>query len=208
MQDLRGVMADAECPRCNTTMPPPEGRLATCKTCGLVFTPHEIQHRGRPRAVVDDVEPKPLPDPPAGVRARREGKAIVITWPLARYVSLFFFSLGLLLAWFAVNRLVPLYHWFWAGVAFSATIGLLQLLGEHVITIEDDRVTHHIAFMLGRTRIDLQRVTSIEMRKGRLAMWELHLRAPVRSARTMLVRTIDQKPLAYAAAIIAEYLET
>lgn len=210
MQDLRGVMADAECPRCNARQPPPETRLATCRACGLVFTPHELQHRVRPREVDTALpEPKPLPAPPPHVTARRERTAIVIAWPVARYVAMFMFSLGLFLAWIAVNRLVPWSTLFWTGVALSGVFGLLQLFAQHVITIDGDAVSHHIAFTVGLPRrIALDRVTGIEVRKGAWAMWELHLIQAGRRGASRLARTIDPNPLGYAAAIIAEYLET
>ncbi|HEY0254354.1 MAG TPA: hypothetical protein VGC41_22655 [Kofleriaceae bacterium] len=204
MQDFRGVMADAECPRCNTKAPPPEGMLATCKRCGLVFTPHEIQHRVRPRETTEEVAPKPLPQPPSGVTARREGSAIVIAWPVARYVAVFLLSLALFLAWFASNFYMPV----WTGVFIAGLSALVQLFAAHVITLDGDHVSHHIAFSIAPTkRLSLEWVTSLELRKGRLAMWELHLVSKLDGRPTLLARSIDQNPLAYAAAIIAEFME-
>lgn len=45
---MRGALPDAECARCGELYPPAfEGAFVTCKKCGLVFTPHEVQHRVR-----------------------------------------------------------------------------------------------------------------------------------------------------------------
>jgi len=76
MQSFRGVMQDAECPRCHATAPPPETRLATCPRCGLVFVPHELVPRPPPPARDE------IPDPPPHVTVRREGPALTISWPV------------------------------------------------------------------------------------------------------------------------------
>src|SRR3978361_1045297 len=78
---LRGVMADAECPRCGTTALPPEAGLVTCKRCALVYPPHEGQYKTR-RSVEPD-----FPAPPANVDAFIEGDVVVVRWPLARYLG-------------------------------------------------------------------------------------------------------------------------
>lgn len=74
MQSFRGVMQDAECPRCHTTAPPPETRLATCARCGLVFVPHELVARPAP------LPRDEIPDPPPEVLVRREGSVLTVSW--------------------------------------------------------------------------------------------------------------------------------
>jgi len=45
-----------------------------------------------------------LPAPPPHVTVHREGAAVAIVWPLARYVTAFAFSAGLFLAYLATSR--------------------------------------------------------------------------------------------------------
>ncbi|HEX7704313.1 MAG TPA: hypothetical protein VF403_26405 [Kofleriaceae bacterium] len=209
MQALRGVMADAECPRCGATSPPPESLLATCARCGLVFPPHEVLHKSS--APPDDsligIE---LPDPPPDVTVHREGAAIAIVWPLARYVTAFAFSAGLFLAYLAASRTpATLTRPFWIGVAVCAAFGVIQLFAHHVITIGPDAVEHHISFTIGtRTVLPFDRAVRVEIRKERRAMYELHLISSQRLARTLLVRSIDRSPLGYAADLITARLIT
>lgn len=212
MQALRGVMADAECPRCGTTSPPPESLLATCARCGLVFTPHEVLHRlpvppdqlAAP-AVVDTA----LPAPPRHVTVHREGAAIAIVWPLARYITAFAFSAGLFLAYLAVSGTPALLaRPFWIGVAVAAAFGVIQLFAHHVITIGPDAVEHHVSFTIGtRTRLPLDRVVRIEIRKERWSLHELHLISSQRLAQTLLARSIDRAPLTYAADLITARMD-
>jgi hypothetical protein len=203
MQALRGVMADAECPRCGATSPPPESLLATCARCGLVFPPHEVLHQ-LPVAYDEAPAEIALPPPPPNVTAHREGAAIAIVWPLARYVTAFAFSVGLFLAYLAASRTPEtLTRPFWIGVAVAAAFGVIQLFAHHVITIGPTAAEHHISFTIGtRTVLPFDRALRVEIRKERWAMYELHLISSQRLARTLLVRSIDRAPVAYAAELI------
>lgn len=206
MQALRGVMADAECPRCGATSPPPESLLATCTRCGLVFEPHEVLHKlpAAPAKVAVEV-PLALPTPPPHVTVHREGASIAIVWPLARYVTAFAFSVGLFLAYVAAS-LSPatLTRPFWIGVAGAAAFGVIQLFANHVITIGPTTVEHHVSFTIGiRTQLPFDRALRVEIRKQRWAMYELHLVSSQRLARTLLARSIDRAPLTYAADLIS-----
>lgn len=207
MQSLRGVMADAECPRCGATSPPPESLLATCARCGLVFAPHEVLHKlpapPAPLAAPAVIEIE-LPAPPPRVTAHREGAAVAIVWPLARYVTAFAFSAGLFLAYLAASGTpATLARPFWIGVAVAAAFGVIQLFAHHVVTISPDAVEHHVSFTIGtRTRLPLDRVVRAEIRKQRWALHELHLISSQRLAPTLLARSIDRSPLTYAAELI------
>jgi hypothetical protein len=206
MQALRGVMADAECPRCGATSPPPESLLATCARCGLVFTPHEVLHKlPAPVADVAVEVPLDLPTPPPHVTVHREGASIAILWPLARYVTAFAFSAGLFLAYLAASRTpATLTTPFWIGVAVAGTFGVIQLFAHHVITIGPTAVEHHVSFTIGtHTALPFDRALRVEIRKQRWAMHELHLVSSQRLARTLLARSIDRAPLAYAADLIS-----
>jgi hypothetical protein len=204
MQALRGVMADAECPRCGATSPPPESLLATCARCGLVFPPHEVLHK-LPAAPDEAPIAIELPPPPPNVTVHREGAAIAIVWPLARYVTAFAFSAGLFLAYLAVSRTPEtLTRPFWFGVAVCAVFGVIQLFAHHVVTIGPTAVEHHISFTIGtRTVLPFDRTLRVEIRKERWAMYELHLISSQRLARTLLVRSVDRAPVTYAAELIA-----
>jgi hypothetical protein len=209
MQALRGVMVDAECPRCGATSPPPESLLATCARCGLVFPPHEVLHK---LPVTEEQDPIgiELPTPPPHVTVHREGATIAIVWPLARYVTAFAFSAGLGLAYLAASRTPEtLTRTFWIGVAVCAAFGVLQLFAHHVITISPDAVEHHLSFTIGtRTALPFDRALRVEIRKEQWAMYELHLISSQRLARTLLVRSIDRAPVAYAADLITARLIT
>jgi hypothetical protein len=197
-------MVDAECPRCSATSPPPESLLATCKRCGLVFLPHEVQSRPPLPTSGDDVE-LDLPQPPAGVTVRREGDAITIVWPLARYVTAFIFSAGMFLAYLAAT-LHPeqLTSALWGSVIFCAGVGIVQLFAHHVITLRRDAVEHHISFTFGtRTVRPLDRVRGVELRKSRWALYQLHVTNTQRRAGTLVARSIERAPLDYAANLIA-----
>ena len=196
-------MVDAECPRCGATSPPPESLLATCKRCGLVFLPHEVQ---RPLPKSDDyVELDALPEPPYGVDVRREGDAITIMWPLARYVTVFIFSAGMFLAYLATTlRPVQLTSALWGSVIFCAVVGVVQLFAFHVITLRKATVEHHISFTIGtRTVRPLDRVRGVELRKSRWALYQLHVTNSQRRANTLVARSIERAPLDYAATLIA-----
>jgi hypothetical protein len=203
MQALRGVMADAECPRCGATSPPPESLLATCARCGLVFPPHEVLHKLPSVDEPADVE-LALPTPPPHVTVHREGAAIAIVWPLARYVTAFAFSASLGLAYFAASRTPEtLTRPFWIGVAVCAAFGVIQLFAHHVVTIGPTAVEHHISFTIGtRTVLPFDRALRVEILKERWAMYELHLISSQRLAPTLLVRSIDHAPVAFAAELI------
>ena len=196
-------MVDAECPRCGMTSPPPESLLATCKRCGLVFPPHEVQHK-----LPTPIEPEvaPLPPPPPHVSVHREGASIAVVWPLARHVTAFAFSAGLMLAYLALDTdTTNLRRSFWLGVIIAAVFGVLQLFANHVLTIGPKTLEHHISFTIGtRTVLPLDRAVRIEIRKERWALHALHLVSTQRLARTLLVRSIDPAPLAYAAELIAK----
>ena len=209
MQALRGVMADSECPRCGATSPPPESLLATCARCGLVFPPHEVQHK-LPTPPDDSLIGIELPNPPPNVTVHREATAIAIVWPLARYVTAFAFSAGLFLAYLAASGTPEtLARTFWIGVAVCATFGVIQLFAHHVITIGPTVVEHHLSFTIGtRTVLPFDRALRVEIRKQRWAMYELHLISSQRLAPTLLVRSIDRSPLAYAADLITARLIT
>jgi hypothetical protein len=83
---LRGAMPTAECPRCSETSAPTETRLVTCVRCGLVFTPHELQHPHRAPSV---------PDPPPGLTVTRTDDATIARWPLPRIYGVFIVLLTL-----------------------------------------------------------------------------------------------------------------
>jgi hypothetical protein len=204
MQSLRGVMADAECPRCGATSPPPESLLATCARCGLVFPPHEVLHKLPEKLAAPVVVEIELPTPPPRVTVHREAAAIAIVWPLARYVTAFAFSAGLFLAYLAVSGTpATLARPFWVGVAIAAAFGVIQLFAHHVITISPDAVEHHVSFTIGtRTRLPFDRTVRVEIRKQRWALHELHLISSQRLAPTLLARSIDRSPLTYAADLI------
>jgi hypothetical protein len=196
-------MVDAECPRCGATSPPPESLLATCKRCGLVFLPHEIQ---RPLPTSEAyVELDLLPDAPAGVTVRREGDAITIVWPLARYVTAFIFSAGMFLAYLATTlRPETLTSALWGSVIFCGVVGIVQLFAHHVITLRPATVEHHISFTVGtRTVRPLDRVRGVELRKSRWPLYQLHVTNGQRGAGTLVARSIERAPLDYAANLIA-----
>lgn len=198
---LRGVMADAECPRCGATALPPEAGLVTCKRCALVYPPHEVQHK-----LARSVEPD-FPAPPPNVDAFIEGDVVVVRWPLARY-------LGVLLIAFAGLFAVPaheLVRWYSRGpfvVLLVACVyyGVVQLLGSHQLAIAADGVTHHVPFALVPTvRIPSANLRAVAVRPTQLG-GELHVRSKSRRARTRITRGTDRVALRYAAQLIGAKL--
>jgi hypothetical protein len=197
MNSLRGVMVDAECPRCGQTSPPPESVLATCKRCGLVFPPHEVQHK---LAAPDDDNDAlvPLPTPPPGVIARRDGQLVRIEWSVARYVALFYFSAALFTAWFAASEILATP--FWIATAIGAVLGVQQLLAKHVIELRGAFVSHFITWRFGfRIAKRIESADSIEIRKERFARYELRT---LEGRRATIARSIDRAPLDYATELI------
>src|SRR6267154_3934072 len=145
---MRGahVMPDAECPRCGAMQPPPEARLATCAACGLVFTPHEIEHKPPP--------PKALPHPPPGVIATRDADHIIIYWPMQRWLAAFELAMALLFAWPAHE----LWRWWWpaalptiAIIAAWVYLAAVALVSSHVMTLDANTLGYRIG-PLPRTR--------------------------------------------------------
>src|SRR4051812_5759418 len=123
---LRGVMADAECPRCGMTTPPPEAGLVTCKQCALVYPPHEVQHKSS-RSVEPD-----YPAPPPNVDAFIESDVVIVRWPLARYLGMLMIAFAILLAvpahelasWYARAPFIVL-------IAVALYYGIVQLSCFH-----------------------------------------------------------------------------
>ena len=194
MNSLRGVMADAECPRCGQTSPPPESVLATCKRCGLVFPPHEVQHK---LAAPNDAALVSLPTPPSGVIARRAGELVRIEWSVARYVALFYFSAALFTAWFAASKILATP--FWIATAIGTVLGVQQLLAKHVIELRGSLVSHFITWRVGLRIPKRIAADSIEIRKERFARYELR---QLDGRRATIARSIDRAPLDYAAELI------
>src|SRR5690242_12447058 len=118
------AMPDAECPRCGALQPPPGSRLATCAACGLVFTPHEIQHKPPPPKL------RPLPTPPRGITATRDADKILVVWPLPRYLAAFAISLALLVAW--PTR--ELWTW-WRPAAIPCALVVLAALYRALVAL-------------------------------------------------------------------------
>lgn len=198
---LRGVMADAECPRCGTTTLPPEAGLVTCKRCALVYPPHEVQHK---LARADEPD---LPSPPRNVDAFIEADVVIVRWPLARYVGVILIACAALLA-IPANELV---RWYSRGpfvvmIVACGYYGLVQLLANHQLAIAGDQITHHIPFALHRTlrfpTANLRAVAVVPTHLG----GELHVRSKSRRARTLITRGSDRVALRYAAQLIGAKL--
>jgi len=194
-------MVDAECPRCGTTSLPPEAGLVTCKRCALVYPPHEVQ-----RKIARSVEPD-YPAPPASVDAFLEGDAVIVRWPLARYIGVFLISIAVLLA-------VPIRevtHWyarapFMAAMAVALYYAAIQLLGSHQLAITAEGVSHHVPFaLLPTVRIPAANLRAVAVIPTQLG-GELHVRSKSRRARTRITRGTDRVALRYAAQLIAAKL--
>lgn len=198
---LRGVMADAECPRCGTTALPPETGLVTCKRCALVYPPHEVQHKSS-RSVEPD-----FPAPPAHVDAFIEGDVVIVRWPLARYIGVLLISCAVLLA-VPIHELASWYARAPFVVAIVAAIyyGVVQLVGSHQLAIAASGVTHHVPFALFPTvRIPAANLRAIAVTPTQLG-GELHVRSKSRRARTLVTRGTDRVALRYAAQLIGAKL--
>jgi hypothetical protein len=198
---LRGVMADAECPRCGTTALPPEAGLVTCARCALVYPPHEVQHK-----TSRSVEPD-FPAPPPNVDAFIEGDVVIVRWPLARYA-------GVILIAFAAVLAVPaheLVRWYSRGpfvvlIAACVYYGLVQLFANHQLAIAADRLTHHVPFaLLPTVRLPTARLRAVAVLSTRLG-GELHVRSTSRRARSLIARGSDPVALRYAAQVIGAKL--
>jgi hypothetical protein len=198
---LRGVMADAECPRCGMTSPPPEAGLVTCKQCALVYPPHEVQHKSS-RSVEPD-----YPAPPPNVDAFIESDVVIVRWPLARYLGMLMIALAILLAvpvhelasWYARAPFVML-------IAVALYYGVVQLLCFHQLAIASDGVTHHVPFALVPSlRIPTSGLRAVAMVPTQLG-GELHVRSKSRRARSRIARGTDRVALRYAAQLIGAKL--
>lgn len=198
---LRGAMVDAECSRCGTTAPPPEAGLVTCKTCGLVYPPHEVQHK-----LSRSVEPD-YPAPPANVDAFIESDVLIVRWPLARYLGSLMIAFAILLAvpahelvaWYARTPFVVL-------IVLALYYGLVQLLCFHQLAIAGDGVTHHVPFaLLPSTRIAREGMKTVVVSPTHLG-GEIRVLNKSRRAPTRLARGTDRGALRYAAQLIATKL--
>ncbi|MEP6862205.1 MAG: hypothetical protein ABJE66_16395 [Deltaproteobacteria bacterium] len=198
---LRGVMADAECPRCGMTSPPPEAGLVTCKQCALVYPPHEVQHKSS-RSVEPD-----YPAPPPNVDAFIESDVVVVRWPLARYIGVLLIAVAGLLA-VPAHELV---RWYSRGPFVVMIVGcvyfaVVQLFGSHQLAIAADGVTHHVPFALvPSVRIPTTGLRAVAMVPTQLG-GELHVRSKSRRARTRIARGTDRVALRYAAQLIGAKL--
>jgi hypothetical protein len=198
---LRGVMADAECPRCGTTALPPEAGLVTCKQCALVYPPHEVLHK-----TSRSVEPD-YPAPPPNVDAFIESDVLIVRWPLARY-------LGILMIAFAILLVVPAHElasWY-ARAPFVVVIvvalyaGVVQLLCFHQLAIASDAVTHHVPFApVPSVRISREGMKTVVVSPTQLG-GEIRVLNKSRRAPTRLARGTDRAALRYAAQLIATKL--
>ncbi|MEO6776175.1 MAG: hypothetical protein ABI467_24680, partial [Kofleriaceae bacterium] len=190
---LRGVMADAECPRCGTTALPPEAGLVTCTRCGLVYPPHEVQHKFR------HAMPPDYPAPPPNVDAFIEADVVIVRWPLARYAGVLMISCALALAapihelarWYTRTPLIAL------GIVV-VYYGLVQLLGNHQVAISTEQLTHHVPFaLIPSRRFDPATLRGVAV----VPTWfggELHARTTSRRARTLIASGVDRTALHYA----------
>ena len=198
---LRGAMADAECPRCGTTAPPPEAGLVTCQKCALVYPPHEVQHK-----TSRSVEPD-YPAPPPNVDAFIESDVLIVRWPLARYLGMLMIAFATLLA-VPAHELVSWYARtpFLVLIAVALYYGVVQLLGFHQLAIAADGVTHHVPFALWPSvRIRTTGLRAVAMVPTQLG-GEIHVRSKSRRARTRVARGTDRVALRYAAQLIGAKL--
>jgi hypothetical protein len=206
---LRGVMADAECPRCGSTAPPPEAGLVTCKKCALVYPPHEVLHKIS-HAELPELALSPRNVDafmPPNVDAFIEGQVVIVRWPLARY-------LGVLLVALAGVLAVPAHElaiWYARGPFVAMIIaclyyGLVQLFGSHQLAIAPDGLTHHVPFaLLPSTRIPTKGLRAVAIVPTQLG-GEIHVRSKSRRARTRIARGTDRVALRYAAQLIGAKL--
>ena len=127
---MRGAAPDVECPRCNAQFPPTFETLVTCATCGLVFTPHEVQHRA------------PLVEAlvvPSSLVVRTEGETVIVTSHLSRlsgFATLLVIGVLVYIVaghWSALDPMQKVFMFVFAPLA--TYVGTAQLISRRIVSI-------------------------------------------------------------------------